>query len=88
MEIEDKQFVADVRKIAELQKLYDQCVSAMGAEDQTAKDIKLRLDAARSRARASKSTKAQLNDAERRRNKLEKSTEVAKKNREELVKNK
>ena len=76
----------DVRRLDELQKQYDQLVQCVGAEDRIATDLKARLERARASKRGKLSISAQIVTAERRRTKLGKLIENAKKGKEDVEK--
>ena len=82
----DPELSADVRKLDELQKQHDQLATCFGADDRTVKDLKARLDRARASKRGELSISAQIVTAERRRAKLGKSIESARKEQEDFEK--
>ena len=83
---DDPELIADLRNLDDIQKQHDQMVAIMGNEDRTVRDLKARLERARTNKRGKLSISAQIVTAEKRKSKLGKSIENARKAKEEAEK--
>ncbi len=75
---------ADLENLAALQRCYDAALVQLGAEDETAKTLRGRLDAARAKQRAGKPIFQQVQTAQRKATRHEKLHEAAKAKLQEL----
>ncbi len=75
---DDPQAAADLENLQALQKLYDNTLVSLGAEDPAAKALRQRLDAARAKQRAAKPVLQQVQAAQRKAARQEKHLETAK----------